>query len=279
MNQNEATAQKDGVKTAHTAPAEDKIPAGELNRIKNVIAIMSGKGGVGKSTITGLLAVSLQREGYKVGILDADITGPSIPRMFGVKNRPESIGFGLMPPESSSGIRIMSLNLLLDNEDDPVIWRGPLIANAVKQFWTDVIWGDLDFLLIDLPPGTGDAPLTVMQSLPVDALVIVSSPQDLVMMVVKKAINMTRMMGVPVLGLVENYSYLICPKCGEKINIFGESRGKEAAEQVQIPYLGSLPVDHRLTELCDSGSIEMYDSDGIKGMGEWVKDIERLKKK
>ncbi|MDK2880199.1 MAG: hypothetical protein PWR06_2915 [Thermoanaerobacteraceae bacterium] len=185
-----------------------------------------------------------------------------------------------MPTDATSAVlKSMSLNLLLENEDDPVIWRGPLIANAVKQFWTDVIWGDLDFLLIDLPPGTGDAPLTVMQSLPVDGLVIISSPQDLVMMVVKKAINMTRMMGVPILGLVENYSYLICPKCGEKINIFGESRGKEAAEQVQIPYLGSLPVDHRLTELCDSGRIEMYDSDEIRGMGEWVKDLERLKKK
>ncbi|MCF6096910.1 Mrp/NBP35 family ATP-binding protein [Thermovorax subterraneus] len=270
---------KNREETADTGAGIEKIPANELNRIKNVIAIMSGKGGVGKSTITGLMAVSLQRKGYKVGILDADITGPSIPRMFGVKKRPESIGFGLIPPESSSGIRIMSLNLLLDNEDDPVIWRGPLIASAVKQFWTDVVWGDLDFLLIDLPPGTGDAPLTVMQSLPVDALVIVSSPQDLVMMVVKKAIKMSRIMGVPVLGLVENYSYLVCPKCGEKIKIFGESRGKEAAEQVQIPYLGSLPVDHRLTELCDRGKIEMYDSDEIKGIGDWVKDLERLKKK
>lgn len=279
MNQNETTAQKDREETASTAPGVEKIPGGGLNRIKNVVAIMSGKGGVGKSTVTGLLAVSLQRKGYKVGILDADITGPSIPRMFGVKKRPEDIGFGLMPPESPSGIRIMSLNLLLENEDDPVIWRGSLIANAVKQFWTDVIWGDLDFLLIDLPPGTGDAPLTVMQSLPVDALVIVSSPQDLVMMVVKKAINMSRMMGVPVLGLVENYSYLVCPKCGEKINVFGESRGRQAAEEVQIPYLGSMPIDHRLTELCDSGRIEMYNSDEIKVMREWVKDLERLKKK
>ncbi|RKL64071.1 ATP-binding protein [Thermoanaerobacteraceae bacterium SP2] len=186
----------------------------------------------------------------------------------------------IVPTDATFAVlKSMSLNLLLENEDDPVIWRGPLIANAVKQFWTDVIWGDLDFLLIDLPPGTGDAPLTVMQSLPVDGLVIVSSPQDLVMMVVKKAINMTRMMGVPILGLVENYSYLICPKCGEKINIFGESRGSKAAVQVQIPYLGSLPLDYKLAELCDSGSIEMYDSDGIKGMGEWVKDLERLKKK
>lgn len=258
-----------------TAAGIEKIPTSELNRIKNVIAIMSGKGGVGKSTVTGLLAVSLQKKGHKVGILDADITGPSIPRMFGVKKRPEDVGFGLTPPESSLGIRIMSLNLLLANEDDPVIWRGPLIANAIKQFWTDVVWGDLDYLLIDLPPGTSDAPLTVMQSLPVNGLVIVSSPQDLVLMVVKKAIKMAGMMNIPVLGLVENYSYVVCPKCGEKIKVFGESRGEKAAKEAGIPYLGSLPLDHKLAELCDMGQIERYDGDGVRDISAWVKLIER----
>ncbi|MGB9840410.1 P-loop NTPase [Thermovenabulum sp.] len=274
MKQNESDIEKNNSET-FTEKGVEKIPTYELNRIKNVVAVMSGKGGVGKSTVTGLLAVSLQREGYKVGILDADITGPSIPKMFGVKKRPEDIGFGLMPPESSSGIRIMSLNLLLENEDDPVIWRGPLIANTIKQFWTDVVWGDLDYLLIDLPPGTSDEPLTVMQSLPINGLIIVSSPQDLVLMVVKKAIKMAEMMNIPVLGIVENYSYLVCPKCGERIEVFGESRGAEVARQAGIPFLGSLPVDYKLAQLCDRGEIESYKSDEIKGISEWLKHTER----
>lgn len=274
MKQNESNIKKNDSET-YTEKGVEKIPTYELNCIRNVVAVMSGKGGVGKSTVTGLLAVSLQREGYKVGILDADITGPSIPKIFGVKKRPEDIGFGLMPAESSSGIRIMSLNLLLENEDDPVIWRGPLIANAIKQFWTDVVWGDLDYLLIDLPPGTSDEPLTVMQSLPINGLIIVSSPQDLVLMVVKKAIKMAEMMNIPVLGIVENYSYLVCPKCGERIEVFGESRGAEVARQAGIPFLGSLPVDYKLAQLCDRGEIESYKSDEIKGISEWLKRTER----
>ncbi|MFY9313390.1 MAG: Mrp/NBP35 family ATP-binding protein [Tepidanaerobacteraceae bacterium] len=245
--------------------------AAGLNRIKKVIAVMSGKGGVGKSTVTGLLAVSLRRQGYRVGIMDADITGPSIPRMFGVNKRPESIGIGLMPPKSSTGISIMSLNLLLENEDDPVIWRGPLIGGAIQQFWNDVVWGDLDYLLVDLPPGTSDAPLTVMQSLPVDGIIIVSSPQELVGMVVKKAVKMANMMKIPVIGLVENYSYAICPSCHEKIEVFGKSRGEEGAKEANVPYLGSLPIDPKLAGFCDEGRIEEYESIETKNMSSWVK--------
>lgn len=245
--------------------------AGELNKIKKVIAVMSGKGGVGKSTVTGLLAVALKKQGYNVGIMDADITGPSIPRMFGISQKPESMEFGIIPPESSTGIRIMSLNLLLENEDDPVIWRGPLIANTIKQFWNDVIWGDLDCLLVDLPPGTSDAPLTVMQSLPLNGLIIVSSPQELVGMVVKKAVKMANMMKIPMIGLVENYSYALCPKCGEKIAVFGKSRGEIGAKEAEVPYLGSLPIDDKLAEACDQGQIEKYESSEINNMTNWIK--------
>jgi len=250
-----------------TVKKEPQEPsAAGLNRIKKVIAVMSGKGGVGKSTVTGLLAVSLKKQGYSVGIMDADITGPSIPRMFGINKRPENLGFGLMPAESSTGIRIMSLNLLLENEDDPVIWRGPLIGNAIQQFWNDVVWGDLDYLLVDLPPGTSDAPLTVMQSLPVDGLIVVSSPQELVGMVVKKAVKMANMMDIRVIGLVENYSYMLCPKCKEKIEVFGKSRGEEGAKEANVPYLGSLPIDYKLAKFCDEGRIEEYESPQFLGI-------------
>lgn len=251
--------------------AAQEPQASGLNRIKKVIAVMSGKGGVGKSTVTGLLAVSLRKQGYTVGIMDADITGPSIPKMFGINKRPENIGIGLMPVESASGIRIMSLNLLLENEDDPVIWRGPLIGNAIKQFWEDVIWGDLDYLLVDLPPGTSDAPLTVMQSLPLDGIIIVSSPQELVGMVVKKAVKMANMMNLPVIGLIENYSYVVCPKCGEKIEVFGKTRGEEGAKEANIPYLGSLSLDPKLANFCDEGKIEEYESTEIEKMSESLK--------
>lgn len=267
MNKNEAKKNTQQIKEG-----ESQQPSvSELNNIKKVIAVMSGKGGVGKSTVTGLLAVALKRQGYNVGIMDADITGPSIPRMFGVTQKPESLGFGLMPPESSTGIRIMSLNLLLENEDDPVIWRGPIIANTIQQFWNDVIWDELDYLLVDLPPGTSDAPLTVMQSLPLDGMIVVSSPQELVGMVVKKAVKMADMMNIPVIGLVENYSYTVCPKCGEKIEIFGKSRGEEGAKEAGVPYLGSLPIDCKLAEFCDEGLIEKYESRETNNMVNWVK--------
>ncbi len=261
--------QKDTKQKTEKGP--QKTSAAKLNHIKKVIAVMSGKGGVGKSTVTGLLAVSLKRKGYSVGVMDADITGPSIPRIFGVNEKPENIGVGLKPPESSTGIRIMSLNLLLEHEDDPVIWRGPLIGNAIKQFWNDVVWGDLDYLLVDLPPGTSDAPLTVMQSLPVNGIIVVSSPQELVGMVVKKAVNMANMMNLSVIGLVENYSHAICPNCGEKMEVFGKSRGKKGAQEAKIPYLGSLPIDRRLANFCDEGRIEEYESNETKVMSNWVR--------
>jgi len=225
--------------------------------IKHVIAVASGKGGVGKSSITALLAVGARREGFKVGILDADITGPSIPKMFGLKAQK---GRGFNPPESKTGLKIISLNLFLPNEDDPVIWRGPLIGGAIKQFWGDVDWGELDYLFIDLPPGTADAPLTVMQIIPLDGMVLVSSPQDLAVMVVKKALKMAGMMNVPVLGLVENMSYLTCPHCGTKTEIFGPSKAQDVSAATGVPLIAILPVDPKLAEYCDRGIVEEYDT-------------------
>jgi len=237
----------------------EKLKANELSQIDRLVAVMSGKGGVGKSSVTALLAVRLSRQGFRVGIMDADITGPSIPRMFGVREQPASLGFGILPVRTRTGISIMSLNLFLPHEDDPVIWRGPLIAGAVRQFWTDVAWGELDYLLVDLPPGTGDAPLTVMQSLPLDGLVVVSSPQDLAVMVVRKAIKMAGMLGVPILGLLENMTYATCPRCGEKLRLFGPSQGERVARETGVPFLGEIPLDPHLAELCDSGEIEQYE--------------------
>lgn len=228
------------------------------SHIRHVIAVMSGKGGVGKSSIAALAASELARRNYSVGVLDADITGPSIPKLFGVKGTPTVVESYLLPERTSLGIRIMSLNLLLEREDDPVIWRGPLIAGAVRQFWTDVLWGDVDYLIIDLPPGTGDSPLTVLQTLPVDGVVIVSTPQELTVMVVKKAVNMTKMLNVPVLGLVENMAWVKCPKCGEKIEAFGRTKARDIAEKLGLKLIGSLPIDPRLSILGDRGKIEEY---------------------
>ncbi|HHU76274.1 MAG TPA: Mrp/NBP35 family ATP-binding protein [Firmicutes bacterium] len=230
--------------------------------IKHVVAVGSGKGGVGKSSVTALLAVGASRAGFKVGILDADITGPSIPKMFGLKTIDRNKGFA--PMETARGIKIMSLNLLLPSEDDPVIWRGPLIAGTVKQFWTEVEWGKLDYLFIDLPPGTADAPLTVMQTIPLEGLVIVSSPQDLAIMVVKKALKMAGAMNVPVLGLVENMSYMVCPSCGERIEVFGSSKAKEVTTVTGLPLLDILPLDKTLAEFCDNGQIENYETELFK---------------
>ncbi|MCK9223400.1 MAG: Mrp/NBP35 family ATP-binding protein [Limnochordia bacterium] len=246
----------------------EKSELNQMSAVKHVIAVMSGKGGVGKSLVTGVLAAMIQKEGYKVGILDADVTGPSIPRMFGVKERPEQTEFGLIAPPSTIGIRIMSLNLLLEHEDDPVIWRGPIMANLIKQFWTDVVWGDLDYLLVDLPPGTGDAPLTVMQSLPLDGVVVVSSPQDLVLMVVGKAVKMARAMSIPILGLVENMSGVTCPKCGEFHEVFGPRQGETAAKEFGVPFLGSIPLDPNLAALCDQGQVEHYESSVFRKMAQ-----------
>ena len=230
------------------------------SNIKHVIGVVSGKGGVGKSMVTSSLAGVMARAGYKVGILDADITGPSIPKMFGVHGPAAASAEGMMLPEvAEDGTKIMSINLILDDEESPVVWRGPVIAGVVKQFWTDVVWGDIDYLFVDMPPGTGDVPLTCFQSLPVDGIVIVTSPQELVQMIVKKAYNMADMMHIPVIGLVENYSYIACPDCGKKIQIFGESHVDEVAASLNIPVLGKMPMDRSFATAADAGRI--YDVD------------------
>ena len=229
----------------------------ELSHIKKVIGVCSGKGGVGKSMVTALLAILAQRRGMKVGILDADITGPSIPRAFGLKDKAAGTDQGIFPVRAVSGIDVMSLNLLLENESDPVVWRGPVIAGAVGQFWTDVIWGDKDVLFIDMPPGTGDVMLTVFQSIPVDGVVLVSTPQELVGMIVEKAVKMAQLMNVPVLGIVENMSYFQCPDCGGQHQIYGPSRVQESAQKYGIPYLAKIPVDPAITAAVDAGQIEM----------------------
>lgn len=233
----------------------------ELSSVKHIIGVVSGKGGVGKSIVTSMLAVTMQRLGYKTAILDADITGPSIPKAFGLKKRVEGDEHGMIPPTTTSGIDIMSVNLLLEDEARPVIWRGPVIAGTVKQFWTDTIWHDIDYMFIDCPPGTGDVPLTVFQSIPLDGIVIVSSPQDLVSMIVSKAANMAKMMNIPVYGLIENMSYVKCPDCGKEIKLFGESHIEEIAEKFGYDLLARIPVDPKLSALVDKGWIEMMDND------------------
>ena len=238
--------------------------------VKKVIAVVSGKGGVGKSTVTSMLAVAMARQGKRVGVLDADITGPSAPTAFGVTECAGATDQGLYPAVSRSGIQIMSINLLLDNSTDPVVWRGPVIAGAVKQFWTDVIWEDVDYMFVDMPPGTGDVPLTVFQSLPVDGIVIVTSPQDLVSMIVTKAVKMAQMMHIPVLGFVENYSYLQCPDCGKKINVFGESKLDEVAKEFDLPVLARLPIDPKVAESYDNGQMEAVNTDAMAAVLEAV---------
>ena len=262
----------DGVEIKHV----DARPA-ELNRISHVIAVMSGKGGVGKSLVSSLLAVSLRRSGYEVGILDADITGPSIPKMFGIVERPGGSDSGLLPVTSRSGIEIMSINLLLPQEDEAVIWRGPLIGKMITQFWEDVLWGTLDYLIVDLPPGTADAPLTVLQSLPITGAIIVFTPQDLTAMIVKKAINMCRHMNKRVLGVVENMSYLHVPEINRDIEIFGKSRGEEMAQAASAPLMARIPIDPELASLCDGGKIERYDAPFIGPLGEQLADSVQAK--
>ena len=238
----------------------------ELNpnaKVKKVIAVVSGKGGVGKSTVTSMLAVAMARKGKRVGVLDADITGPSAPTAFGVNECQGANEDGIYPALTRGGIQVMSINLLLDNPYDPVVWRGPVIAGAVKQFWTDVIWEDVDYMFVDMPPGTGDVPLTVFQSLPVDGVVIVTTPQDLVSMIVAKAVKMANMMHIPVLGFVENYSYLQCPDCGKKINVFGKSHLDEIAAQFDLPVLARLPIDPSVAEAYDNGLMETVNTDGV----------------
>lgn len=235
-----------------------------FSEVKHVIGVVSGKGGVGKSFVTGSLANMMAAAGWRVGIMDADITGPSIPRMYGLKGPAQADDNGVYPMLTENDIKVMSVNLLLPDEESPVIWRGPVLANMVKQFWTDVIWGELDYLFVDMPPGTGDVPLTAFQSLPVDGIVVVTSPQDLVQMIVKKAYNMAEMMNVPVLGIVENYSYVKCPDCGKEIRVFGESRIDEIAAGLNVPVLGKMPIDVELAEKADSGKFSEIKNDYIK---------------
>lgn len=238
----------------------------EMSHIKKVIGVVSGKGGVGKSLVTSLLAVLAQRKGYKTAIMDADITGPSIPKAFGLHGHAEASEWGLFPVKTAAGTSVMSLNLLMKNETDPVVWRGPLISGAVKQFWTDVIWGDVDYMFIDMPPGTGDVALTVFQSIPVDGIVIVASPQELVGMIVEKAVNMAKMMDVPVLALVENMSYITCPDCGKEIHIFGESHIDEIAQKHGVETVARMPIDPKLAAACDAGTIESFNGTWLDGV-------------
>ena len=235
-----------------------------FSNVKKVIAVVSGKGGVGKSLVTGLLSVLTKRNGHSTAILDADITGPSIPKMFGIHEKAMGTEDGILPVESRTGVKMMSVNLLLENDTDPVIWRGALIAGTVKQFWTDVLWGDMDYMFVDMPPGTGDVPLTVFQSLPVDGIIIVTSPQELVGMIVEKAAKMAKMMNIPVLGLVENMSWIGCPDCGKKIYPFGESQTAKVALEEGIPLLAQLPIDPALAKECDTGVIELFNEDWME---------------
>ena len=245
----------------------------ELSSIRRVIGVVSGKGGVGKSLVTSLLAVLLNRRGKHTAILDADVTGPSIPQIFGLHQRAVASGNAILPVSTKTGIDVMSVNLLLEDEKQPVVWRGPVIAGTVKQFWTDVIWQDVDYMFVDMPPGTGDVPLTVFQSLPIDGIVVVASPQELVSMIVAKAVNMAKLMNIPILGLVENMSYLECPDCKKKISVFGESHIDEISKEFDLPVLAKIPIDPQLAKLCDQGLLELFEA---QWMDEAADKIENL---
>ena len=244
------------------------------SNIRKVIGVVSGKGGVGKSSVTALLAVQLRRKGYRVGILDADITGPSIPKMFNLHTIVGGTQDGVIPAETDNGIQVMSANLLTHDETTPVIWRGPLVAGMVKQFWTEVIWDNIDFLLVDMPPGTGDVPLTVFQTMAVNGIIMVTSPQDLVSLIVSKAVNMAGMMNIPVLGLVENYSYVKCPHCGEQIHVFGESHAQEVAKEFNLKLLAKMPIDSSLAALADKGEMEKADANYLDPVVDLLESME-----
>ena len=245
----------------------------DLSHVKKVIGVVSGKGGVGKSLVTSLLATTLRRRGSDVAVLDADITGPSIPKCFGMKQRALSDENGIYPVATKTGIKVMSINLLLEEETSPVVWRGPVIAGAIKQFWTDVVWGNVDYMFVDMPPGTGDAPLTVFQSLPLDGILIVTSPQELVGMIVSKAVEMAKMMNVPVLGLIENMSYVKCPDCGREIHVFGESHIDEVAAKYALQVLGKLPMEPKLAAACDRGAIELFEGGWLDGAADLIESL------
>ena len=248
-------------------------PQNKLSHIKKVIGVVSGKGGVGKSLVTSMLAVEMSRRGYKTAILDADITGPSIPKVFGLHEKAEGSEDGIYPVKTKTGIEVMSINLLLDDEKAPVVWRGPVIAGTVKQFWTDVVWNEVDYMFVDLPPGTGDVPLTVFQSLPLDGIVIVTSPQELVSMIVSKAANMASLMNIRVLGLVENMSYVLCPDCGKHIDIFGMGKTDAVAAEFGFDLLARIPLDARLAALCDKGALELMENDYLSAAADKVESI------
>lgn len=249
------------------------IACNEYSSVKKVIGIVSGKGGVGKSLVTSMLATAMQVRGNACAVMDADVTGPSIPKAFGIKGPAMQNEMGLLPAKSKTGIEIMSINLLLDSEESPVIWRGPVISGVIQQFWTEVFWGDVDYMFIDMPPGTGDVPLTVFQSIPLDGIIVVTTPQDLVTMIVKKAYNMAQMMNVPILGIIENMSYLECPDCGKKISVFGESKIDEVAASMNIPVLAKLPIKSKNAELVDKGAVELAECDEINAAAEKLTEI------
>ncbi|MEG2405061.1 MAG: Mrp/NBP35 family ATP-binding protein [Oscillospiraceae bacterium] len=258
---------------SHPKPESLQKPPHSASSIKKVIGIVSGKGGVGKSMTSAMLATLLCRREYKVGILDADVTGPSIPRLFGLHTHAMSDNNAIYPVPSKTGIDVMSVNLLLENESDPVVWRGPIIAGTVTQFWQDVIWEDIDFLFIDMPPGTGDVPLTVFQTIPVDGIIVVASPQELVQLIVEKAVNMAKMMNIPILGLVENMSYLTCPDCKKHIEVFGKSRAEETAKIYDIPLLAKMPIDPAFAMLADKGAIELFEGDFLDSAADTIEKL------
>ncbi len=251
------------------------IPQGPYSDIKNVIGVVSGKGGVGKSLVTSLMACAMQARGKQAAILDADITGPSIPKSFGITGGTDGTDEFIYPRESKTGIRVMSVNLMLESEDAPVVWRGPVISGVIQQFWKDVAWGDVDYMFVDMPPGTGDVPLTVFQSLPLKGIIIVTTPQDLVTMIVKKAYNMAKLMNIPIIGIVENMSYAICPDCGKQLNIFGESKADEVAKELGVPVLARIPIDPATAALVDKGAVELA---GDKYLEDAVAALERIEK-
>lgn len=246
----------------------------EMSSIKKVIGVVSGKGGVGKSMVTSMMAVLLNRRGHKTAILDADVTGPSIPKAFGIREKAQGSEAGLFPARSKTGIGVMSVNMLLETETTPVIWRGPVIAGVVKQFWTDVIWDEVDYLFVDMPPGTGDVPLTVFQSIPLDGIIVVTSPQELVSVIVEKAVNMAEMMNIPILGVVENMSYVTCPDCGKEIRVFGESHLDEVAARHGLAVLGRLPMDPALARVVDQGVVELFEGDWLDGAAERLENLQ-----
>ena len=276
MDQNECTHNCDtcsancASREGGSAPESFLAEANPHSNVKKVIGVVSGKGGVGKSLVTSLMAVTMNRRGLKSAVLDADITGPSIPRAFGVKGMLMGTDEGIIPAESKTGVKLVSLNLLLENDTDPVVWRGPVIAGTVKQFWTDVMWGDVDFMFVDMPPGTGDVPLTVFQSLPLDGIIIVTSPQELVGMIVSKAVKMAGMMNIPVLGIVENMAYYECPDCGKRHAIFGDSHIQDIAGEFGIPNTAQLPINPKLAAACDKGMIELFEGDWLEKLADAV---------